>query len=57
MYSQFDKAVVALVMAGVQIANVFGYHFGVDEHTVTTVVTVATPLLVWLVPNIHIPKE
>lgn len=55
MYSQLDKAVVALVMAAVQLANVFGLHWGVDEHTVTELVSVATPILVWVIPNL--PKD
>ena len=55
MYTTFDKAIVALVMSGVQLANVFGVHFGLDESTVTTIVAVATPILVHLVPNL--PKD
>lgn len=53
MTSQLDKALVALIMAVVQLANVLGFHFGVDEHTVTSVVALATPILVWAVPNIE----
>jgi hypothetical protein len=55
MYSQLDKAVVALAMGVVQVANVFGFHWGIDEHTVTTIVASATPALVWLWPNA--PKD
>lgn len=55
MYSNFDKAAVAIIMALVQIANVFGFHWGLDQATVTTVVATVTPLLVWIVPNL--PKD
>ena len=51
MYSALDKAIVALVMGGVQLANVLGFHFGIDEHTVTVIVAGLTPMLVWLIPN------
>ena len=52
MITQYDKAIVALIMAAGQLANVFGFHFGLDEHTVTTIVAIATPLLVHFVPNL-----
>jgi hypothetical protein len=55
MFTQYDKAIVALIMAAGQLANVMGYNFGLDEHTVTTVVAIATPLLVHFVPNL--PKD
>jgi hypothetical protein len=55
MYTQFDKAIVALIMSGVQVANVFGYNFGMDQTTVGTIVAVLTPILVHLIPNL--PKD
>jgi hypothetical protein len=55
MFSSFDKSVVALVMAGIGLANVFGLHWGISQDTVTTIVTVLTPLLVYVVPNL--PKD
>ena len=55
MFTQYDKAIVALIMAGGQLANVLGYNFGLDQATVTTIVAVATPLLVHFVPNL--PKD
>jgi hypothetical protein len=55
MFTQYDKAIVALIMAGGQLANVLGYNFGMDEHTVTTIVAIATPLLVHFIPNL--PKD
>ena len=51
MMTQFDKALVALIMGVVQLANVFGLHFGLDQGTVTTIVATLTPLLVYFVPN------
>ncbi len=55
MYTQFDKAIVGIIMAAVQLANVFGFHWGLDEHTITTIVAMVTPILVWSVPNL--PKD
>lgn len=55
MYSNFDKALVAVIMGAIQLANVLGLHFGVDEHTVTTIVATVTPILIWIVPNL--PKD
>lgn len=48
----FNKAIVALIMAGIALYNVFvGFPISVDEATVSAVVAVVTPLLVWAVPN------
>lgn len=55
MYTGLDKAIVGVVMALVQLVNVLGWHFGADEHTVTVIVSLVTPLLVYLVPNKHTP--
>lgn len=55
MYTQFDKAIVAVIMAAVGVANIFGFHFGLSEAVVTQIVTIATPVLVWLIPNL--PKD
>jgi len=55
MYTVADKAIVAFIMAGVQATNLFGFHFGLDQATVTLIVTAATPILVWFVPNL--PKD
>ena len=51
MLTSLDKTIVAAIMGGAQIANAFGFHWGVDENTVTTVVAAMTPFLVWLFPN------
>jgi ABC-type methionine transport system permease subunit len=48
----YNKAIVALVMALIQLANVaFGASIGLDQPTVTALVAAAAPFLVWLVPN------
>ena len=56
MYTQFDKALVAAIMGVVQLANVWGFHWGIDEATVTHAIAFATPILVFLIPN-KIPKD
>ena len=46
------KAIVAAIMAIlVVIDQVFALKVGVSEEVVTIVISVITPLLVWLVPN------
>jgi len=55
MYTTFNKAVVGIVMGGVLLANLFGFHFGVSEATVNGVIAMLTPILVYLVPNL--PKD
>jgi hypothetical protein len=47
----FDKALVATIMGIVGIANVYGFHFGISQDTVTQLVEVATPVLIYLLPN------
>jgi hypothetical protein len=52
MFTSIDKALVALVMALIYVANTFlGINFGITEETVQTIVALVTPVLVWLVPN------
>lgn len=52
MFTTVDKALVAVVMALVFLLNHFtSFHFALDEGTVTSIVGVLTPILVWLVPN------
>jgi hypothetical protein len=56
MYTNFDKAIVAFIMALIAILNVFfPGKFGIDAATVTSVVAILTPLLVYLIPNL--PKD
>ena len=50
--TSIDKALVALVMSVIYLANTFlGINFGLTEETVTAIVAALTPILVWLVPN------
>jgi hypothetical protein len=55
MYTTFDKTIVGIIMGGIALANLFGFHFGLAESTVTGIVGVITPFLVYLVPNL--PKD
>jgi uncharacterized membrane protein len=51
--AEFNKAIVALVMAVLVIADqLWGISFGhVTEESITIILAVLTPILVWLVPN------
>lgn len=52
MFTSIDKALVAIVMAVIYILNTyFGFHLGVSEQLLNTIVAIVTPLLVYLVPN------
>lgn len=52
MFTSIDKAIVALIMAALYLLNtVFGISFGFTEAQVATVISVLTPVLVWLIPN------
>jgi len=55
MYTSFDKAIVGFIMGAVGIANLFGIHFGLSADTVSSIVAVLTPILVYLIPNL--PKD
>ena len=55
MYTTFDKTIVAFIMGGVGIANLFGLHFGLSADTLNGIVAVLTPILVYLIPNL--PKD
>ena len=58
MITPHDKAIVAAILAIVGLTNSFGLtHFNLDEHTVTTIVTVLMPVLVWLTPNSTPPTD
>ncbi len=48
----YNKAIVALVMAIIGIVNlVWQFPVPIDEAVVSGIVALATPLLVYLVPN------
>jgi hypothetical protein len=51
--AEFNKAIVALVMAVLVIADqLWGISLGaITEESVTIVLAILTPILVWLVPN------
>ena len=56
MYTQFDKAIVALVMAIIGIVGVVWKPLGVSPEIVAGVVTAITPILIYIFPN-KIPKD
>ena len=52
MFTSFDKALVALVMAVLSIFSLkFGINFGLTEATVTGIIAALTPFFVYLWPN------
>ena len=52
MFTTFDKALVALVMAFLSILNIkFGFNLGLSEATVTGIIAALTPFLVYIWPN------
>ena len=52
MFTSYDKAIVALIMALIFLANkLFNTSIAVDEQTVAGIVTLLTPVLVFLIPN------
>jgi hypothetical protein len=52
MFTSIDKALVAAIMAFLYLMNnVVGINIGLSEATVTSIVAVLTPILVWLIPN------
>lgn len=55
MYTNLDKAIVALVMGIIGIIGVVWKPINISPELVTTIVGVATPLLVYLWPNA--PKD
>ena len=56
MYTTFDKALVALIMAVLNILqSVFHISVGISPDTLTVIIAALTPVLVWLFPN-KIPK-
>ena len=54
MVTGFDKAIAAFIMAALSILTiVFGWNFGsVTEETILAALAVATPIFVWLIPNL-----
>ena len=49
---EYNKAWVSLIMAILVIADqIWGFHLGLSEETVTILLAIIWPLLVWLIPN------
>ena len=54
MFTTIDKFLVAMVMGAIFLLNTFtNFHFGVDEDTVAAVVSLITPIFVYLMPNVE----
>jgi hypothetical protein len=52
MFTAIDKALVAVIMGAIYLANEFlGISFGLTEGQVQTAVALITPVLVWIIPN------
>ena len=52
MFTQIDKALVAIIMAVLFLLNTFtGWDLGITEGTVNAIIGVLTPILVYFVPN------
>lgn len=54
MFTSFDKAIVAIIMAVLWLINDFiglSWYGHVSEETIAVVLAAITPFLVWLVPN------
>ncbi len=52
MFTSLDKAIVAALVAGASIWNIVGgTHFVVDQNATMIILNLASPLLVWLIPN------
>lgn len=55
MYTNLDKAIVACVMGVLGLLGVFWHPINISGETVATIVSIVTPILVYLVPNA--PKD
>jgi uncharacterized protein (DUF486 family) len=56
MFTSYDKAIVAIVMAALWLINEFwglGWYGHVSEESVSIVLAALTPILVWAVPNLR----
>ena len=52
MFTSVDKALAAIVMAALFLLNEFaGIRIGLNEQTLGAVLSAATPILVYLIPN------
>ena len=56
MVTSFDKAIVALIMAVIQIIEItYGRDLGITEQWVTDLLLILSPILVWITPNMPEP--
>lgn len=57
MFTSIDKALVALVMGLLFIIQTYtGFNLGwISQETVTTIIGLLTPVLVWAIPNKKTP--
>ena len=52
MGTEFNKAIVAAVMAIIYILNnFFGMHIGITEDKLNAIIVILTPILVYIIPN------
>jgi len=52
MFTSWDKALVALIMAILYLLNMWtGWFGGVTEESIGSIIAILTPIFVWLVPN------
>jgi hypothetical protein len=54
MFTSYDKAIVAIIMAALWLINEYwglGWYGHVSEEAVSVGLAALTPLAVWLVPN------
>lgn len=55
MFTKFDKALVALIMGILGVIGIVWKPINISPETVTAIVGVVTPLLVYIWPNL--PKD
>jgi len=55
MFSTLDKAIVAFIMGVIGVIGVVWHPIGISEGTVTSIVAILTPILVYFWPNA--PKD
>ena len=55
MYTNFNKAAVAVVVAVIGLVGIFWHPINVSNETIAAIMGVLTPILVYLVPNL--PKD
>jgi len=52
MFTSIDKALVALIMGLLSIANLwFGIDLGISSDVIIALIAMLTPIIVWMTPN------